>query len=134
MTETETELDRAIKTISRYCYGNLDCSRKGCKAYWWCINIQRQFSPAYVYAFRKYKTIDDIISKLKSSGWKKLEIKNKDIAVYQNLQNGITVQITVPLSKELSDYDFAFNNAVGKLVDFETMAERLKELGVKNND
>lgn len=62
-----------------------------------------------------------LISDLEALGWKKIPRKRTDIAIYQYQdcsRDGFFFQVTIPLDKELVDYDDAMLDALKTISDF----------------
>lgn len=65
------------------------------------------------------KTPENLISKLKADGWKYIPRKRTDIAVFQNEAEDKFFQVTVPLDRNLEDFEEALEMALQEIELFE---------------
>lgn len=72
------------------------------------------------------KTPESLISKLKADGWKYIPRKRTDIAVFQNETGDKFFQVTVPLDRNLEDFEEALEMALQEIELFEKEKEKRK--------
>lgn len=72
------------------------------------------------------KTPESLISKLKADGWKYIPRKRTDIAVFQNETGDKFFQVTVPLDRNLEDFEEALEMALWEIELFEKEKEKRK--------
>ena len=65
------------------------------------------------------KTPESLISKLKADGWKCIPRKRTDIAVFQNEIGDKFFQVTIPLDRNLGDFEEALEMALQEIKSFE---------------
>ena len=72
------------------------------------------------------KTPENLVSKLKADGWKYIPRKRTDIAVFQNETGDKFFQVTVPLDRNLGDFEEALEIALQEIELFEKEKENRK--------
>ena len=72
------------------------------------------------------KTPESLLSKLKADGWKYIPRKRTDIAVFQNETGDKFFQVTVPLDRNLEDFEEALEMALQEIELFEKEKEKRK--------
>lgn len=72
-----------------------------------------------------YENSEILITKLKADGWKHIHRKRTDIAVFQNKTGNKFFQVTIPLDRNLGDFEKALEMALQEIETFEK--ENLKE-------
>lgn len=72
------------------------------------------------------KTPESLIAKLKTDGWKYIPRKRTDIAVFQNETGDKFFQVTVPLDRNLEDFEEALEMALQEIELFEKEKEKRK--------
>lgn len=72
------------------------------------------------------KTPESLISKLKADGWKYIPRKRTDIAVFQNETGDKFFQVTIPLDRNLGDFEEALEMALQEIELFEKEKENRK--------
>lgn len=72
-----------------------------------------------------YENPEILITKLKADGWKHIHRKRTDIAVFQNKTGNKFFQVTIPLDRNLGDFEKALEMALQEIETFEK--ENLKE-------
>lgn len=65
------------------------------------------------------KTPESLIAKLKTDGWKYIPRKRTDIAVFQNEIGDKFFQVTIPLDRNLGDFEEALEMALQEIKSFE---------------
>ena len=65
------------------------------------------------------KTPENLIAKLKADGWKYIPRKRTDIAVFQNEIGDKFFQVTIPLDRNLGDFEEALEMALQEIKSFE---------------
>ena len=66
-----------------------------------------------------YKNPENLIAKLKADGWKYIHRKRSDIAVFQNEIGDKFFQVTIPLDRNLGDFEEALQEAWKEVELFE---------------
>ena len=72
------------------------------------------------------KTPESLIAKLKTDGWKYIPRKRTDIAVFQNEIGDKFFQVTIPLDRNLRDFEEALEMALQEIKLFEKEKEKRK--------
>lgn len=72
------------------------------------------------------KTPENLIAKLKADGWKYIPRKRTDIAIFQNEIEDKFFQVTIPLNRNLGDFEEAFKMALQEIELFEKEKENRK--------
>lgn len=72
------------------------------------------------------KTPENLVSKLKADGWKYIPRKRTDIAVFQSETGDKFFQVTVPLDRNLGDFEEALEIALQEIELFEEEKEKRK--------
>lgn len=72
------------------------------------------------------KTPENLIAKLKTDGWKYIPRKRTDIAIFQNETGNQFFQVTIPLNRNLGDFEEAFKMALQEIESFEEEKEKRK--------
>lgn len=72
------------------------------------------------------KTPENLITKLKTDGWKYIPRKRTDIAVFQNEIGDKFFQVTIPLDRNLGDFEEALEMALQEIELFEKEKENRK--------
>lgn len=72
------------------------------------------------------KTPENIVAKLKTDGWKYIHRKRTDIAVFQNEIGDKFFQVTIPLDRNLGDFEEALEIALQEIELFEKEKENRK--------
>lgn len=72
------------------------------------------------------KTLENLASKLKADGWKYIPRKRTDIAIFQNEIEDKFFQVTIPLNRNLGDFEEAFKMALQEIELFEKEKENRK--------
>lgn len=72
------------------------------------------------------KTPENLVSKLKADGWKYIPRKRTDIAVFQNETEDKFFQVTIPLDRNLGDFEEALEMALQEIELFEKEKENRK--------
>lgn len=65
------------------------------------------------------KTPENLIAKLKTDGWKYIPRKRTDIAIFQNETGNQFFQVTIPLNRNLGDFEEALQEAWKEVELFE---------------
>lgn len=65
------------------------------------------------------KTPESLIAKLKTDDWKYIPRKRTDIAVFQNEIGDKFLQVTIPLDRNLGDFEEALEMALQEIKSFE---------------
>lgn len=65
------------------------------------------------------KTPENLIVKLKADGWKYIPRKRTDIAIFQNEVRDQFFQVTIPLNRNLGDFEEALEMALQEIKSFE---------------
>lgn len=73
-----------------------------------------------------YKNPEILITKLKADGWKHIHRKRTDIAVFQNKTGNKFFQVTIPLDRNLGDFEEALEMALQEIETFEKEKENKK--------
>lgn len=66
-----------------------------------------------------YKNPEILVEKLKADGWKYIPRKRSDIAVFQNEIGDKFFQVTIPLDRNLGDFEEALEIALQEIESFE---------------
>lgn len=66
-----------------------------------------------------YKNPEILVEKLKIDGWKYIPRKRSDIAVFQNKTGNKFFQVTIPLDRNLGDFEEALEMALQEIKLFE---------------
>ena len=66
-----------------------------------------------------YENPEILITKLKADGWKHIPRKRTDIAVFQNKTGTKFFQVTIPLDRNLGDFEEALEMALQEIELFE---------------
>lgn len=72
------------------------------------------------------KTPENLVAKLKTDGWKYIPRKLTDIAVFQNEIGDKFFQVTIPLDRNLGDFEEALEMALQEIELFEKEKENRK--------
>lgn len=72
------------------------------------------------------KTPENLASKLKADGWKYIPRKRTDIAIFQNEIEDKFFQVTIPLDRNLVDFEEALEMALQEIESFEEEKENRK--------
>lgn len=70
-----------------------------------------------------YKNPEILVEKLKTDGWKYIPRKRSDIAVFQNEIGDKFFQVTIPLDRNLGDFEEALEIALQEIKSFEKEKE-----------
>lgn len=73
-----------------------------------------------------YENPEILITKLKAYGWKYIPRKRSDIAVFQNKTGNKFFQVTIPLDRNLGDFEEALEIALQETESFEKEKENKK--------
>ena len=73
-----------------------------------------------------YENPDILITKLKADGWKHIPRKRSDIAIFQNEIGDKFFQVTIPLDRNLRDFEEALKMALQEIGLFEKEKEKRK--------
>ena len=73
-----------------------------------------------------YKNPEILVEKLKTDGWKYIPRKRSDIAVFQNKTGNKFFQVTIPLDRNLGDFEEALEIALQEIESFEKEKENKK--------
>jgi hypothetical protein len=73
-----------------------------------------------------YKNPEILVEKLKADGWKYIPRKRSDIAVFQNKTGNKFFQVTIPLDRNLGDFEEALEIALQEIKSFEKEKENKK--------
>lgn len=73
-----------------------------------------------------YKNPEILVEKLKTDGWKHIPRKRSDIAVFQNEIGDKFFQATIPLDRNLGDFEEALEMALQEIETFEKEKENKK--------
>lgn len=73
-----------------------------------------------------YKNPEILVEKLKADGWKYIPRKRSDIAVFQNEIGDEFFQVTIPLNRNLGDFEEALEIALQEIESFEKEKENKK--------
>lgn len=73
-----------------------------------------------------YKNPEILVEKLKADGWKYIPRKRSDIAVFQNEIADKFFQVTIPLDRNLGDFEEALEMALQEIESFEKEKENKK--------
>ena len=66
-----------------------------------------------------YENPEILVEKLKADGWKYIPRKRTDIAVFQNEIEDKFFQVTIPLDRNLGDFEEALEMALQEIESFE---------------
>lgn len=66
-----------------------------------------------------YENSEMLITKLKADGWKHIPRKRADITVFQNKIGNKLFQVTIPLDRNLGDFEEALEMALQEIESFE---------------
>lgn len=72
------------------------------------------------------KAPENLVAKLKADGWKYIPRKRSDIAVFQNEIGDKFFQVTIPLDRNLGDFEEALEMALQEIESFEREKENKK--------
>lgn len=72
------------------------------------------------------KTSENLVAKLKADGWKHIPRKRSDIAIFQNEIGNKFFQVTIPLDRDLGDFEEALEMALQEIESFEKEKENKK--------
>lgn len=72
------------------------------------------------------KTPENLVSKLKADGWKYIPRKRTDIVIFQNEIRNQFFQVTIPLNRNLGDFEEALEIALQEIKLFEKEKEKRK--------
>lgn len=72
------------------------------------------------------KIPENLIAKLKTDGWKYIPRKRTDIVIFQNEIGNQFFQVTIPLDRNLGDFEEALEMALQKIELFEKEKEKRK--------
>lgn len=72
------------------------------------------------------KTPENLVSKLKADGWKYISRKRTDIVIFQNEIRNQFFQVTIPLNRNLGDFEEALEIALQEIKLFEKEKEKRK--------
>lgn len=73
-----------------------------------------------------YKNPEILVEKLKTDGWKYIPRKRSDIAIFQNEIGDKFFQVTIPLDRNLGDFEKALEIALQEIKSFEKEKENKK--------
>lgn len=73
-----------------------------------------------------YKNPEILVEKLKTDGWKYIPRKRSDIAIFQNEIGDKFFQVTIPLDRNLGDFEEALEMALQEIKLFEKEKEKRK--------
>ena len=73
------------------------------------------------------KTPENLVSKLKADGWKYIPRKRTDIVIFQNEARDQFFQVTIPLNRNLGDFEEALEMALQEIESFEDMASHSRD-------
>lgn len=73
-----------------------------------------------------YENPEILITKLKTDGWKYIPRKRSDIAIFQNEIGNKFFQVTIPLDRNLGDFEEALEMALQEIETFEKEKENKK--------
>lgn len=73
-----------------------------------------------------YENPEILVEKLKADGWKYIPRKRTDIAVFQNEIADKFFQATIPLDRNLGDFEEALEIALQEIESFEKEKENKK--------
>lgn len=73
-----------------------------------------------------YENPEILVEKLKADGWKYIPRKRSDIAVFQNEIGNEFFQVTIPLDRNLGDFEEALEIALQEIESFEKEKENKK--------
>lgn len=73
-----------------------------------------------------YENPEILMTKLKADGWKHIHRKRTDIAVFQNKIGNKFFQVTIPLDRNLGDFEEALEMALQEIELFEKEKENKK--------
>lgn len=73
-----------------------------------------------------YENPEILVEKLKADGWKYIPRKRTDIAVFQNEIEDKFFQVTIPLDRNLGDFEEALEMALQEIESFEEEKEKRK--------
>lgn len=73
-----------------------------------------------------YENPEILVEKLKIDGWKYIPRKRSDIAVFQNKTGNKFFQVTIPLDRNLGDFEEALVMALQEIESFEKEKEDKK--------
>lgn len=73
-----------------------------------------------------YKNPEILVEKLKIDGWKYIPRKRSDIAIFQNEIGDKFFQITIPLDRNLVDFEEALKIALQEIESFKKEKENKK--------
>lgn len=73
-----------------------------------------------------YKNPEILVEKLKIDGWKYIPRKRSDIAIFQNEIGDKFFQVTIPLDRNLGDFEKAWEMALQEIESFEKEKEDKK--------
>lgn len=72
------------------------------------------------------KIPENLMAKLKTDSWKYIPRKRTDIAVFQNEIGDKFFQVTIPLDRNLGDFEEALETALQEIELFEKEKEKRK--------
>lgn len=70
-----------------------------------------------------YENPEMLVEKLKVDGWKHIHRKRTDIAVFQNKTGNKFFQVTIPLDRNLGDFEEALEIVLQEIESFEKEKE-----------
>lgn len=73
-----------------------------------------------------YENPEILVEKLKTDGWKYIPRKRSDIAIFQNEIGDKFFQVTIPLDRNLGDFEEALEMALQEIKSFEKEKEKRK--------
>lgn len=73
-----------------------------------------------------YKTPENLIAKLKADGWKYIPRKRTDIVIFQNEIEDKFFQVTIPLDRNLGDFEEALGISLQEIELFGKEKENRK--------
>lgn len=73
-----------------------------------------------------YENPEILVEKLKTDGWKYIPRKRSDIAIFQNEIGDKFFQVTIPLDRNLGDFEEALEIALQEIKSFEKEKENKK--------
>lgn len=73
-----------------------------------------------------YKNPEILVEKLKIDGWKYIPRKRSDITIFQNEIGDKFFQVTIPLDRNLGDFEEALEMALQEIKSFEKEKEKRK--------
>lgn len=72
------------------------------------------------------ETPENLVEKLKINGWKYIPRKRSDIAIFQNEIGDKFFQVTIPLDRNLGDFEEALEIALQEIESFKKEKENKK--------